>query len=55
MKTIKNDRVSYKSRAVIGGLKGEKTPKKEDPKRRDFDVDPRGYLVWGNERMRRAR
>ena len=54
MKTIKNDRASYRSRAVIGGLKEAKTPKKEDPKRQDFDVDSRGYLVWGKERMRRV-
>lgn len=55
MKTIKNDKASYKSRASLGGLKEAKTPKNKNSKPREFDIDSRGYLVWAKQRAPFAR
>lgn len=47
MKLIKNDRASYKTRAVIGGAKSlSDTSKAKNRERTDFRVDSCGYFIW---------
>ena len=51
MKTIKNDRASFRTRAVIGGSKtGVATEKSRELNRQDFRVDERGYFSWGDDK-----
>lgn len=47
MKPVKNDRASYKTRAVIGGAKSlSDTGKVKSRECSDFRVDSTGYFVW---------